>query len=105
MHISALPLAACLLTLALPLSVRAQTASPSTDPQTSAQVQPSRTNQTIERIRVEDKGSRIDELRVGGQTQNITVQPKNDMPAYEVRPASPHDSNAAGKRMWNFGKF
>ena len=35
-----------------------------------------RQNQKIERIRHEDAGSRIDEVRVGGQTQSITVQPK-----------------------------
>ena len=32
-----------------------------------------RRNQKIERIVHEDAGNRIDELRVGGQTQNITV--------------------------------
>ena len=64
-----------------------------------------RTNQTIERIRVEDKGSRIDELRVGGQTQSISVQPKNDMPAYEIRPADPQGSQSSGHRVWTFGRF
>lgn len=44
-------------------------------------------NERIERIRHEDAGSRIDELRVGGQTRNITVQPKNGAPSYEVAPA------------------
>ena len=41
----------------------------------------------VERIVVEDAGSRVDELRVGGQTQHITVQPKTGtpLPAYEVR--------------------
>ncbi|MCE1249163.1 MAG: hypothetical protein LWW82_00340, partial [Comamonadaceae bacterium] len=33
-------------------------------------------NQRAERIEVEDAGSRVDELRIGGQTQSITVQPK-----------------------------
>ena len=106
MHTPALPLAACLLTLCLPLGASAQApASPAPDSQSPAQVLPGRTNQTIERIRVEDKGSRIDELRVGGQTQSISVQPKNDMPAYEIRPADPHGSPSSGVRMWNFGKF
>ena len=68
-------------------------------------VQPGPGNQTIERIRTEDAGSRIDELRVGGQTQSISVQPKNDMPAYEIRPADPQGGPNAGKRMWNFIKF
>ena len=47
-----------------------------------------RLNQTSERILVEDAGSRIDELRVGGQTQSITVQPKvGNLPEYEVQPS------------------
>ncbi len=93
-------LAACLLmTLAAP--ALAQGAGAPTVPAAA----PGSQNQTIERIRVEDKGSRIDELRVGGQTQSISVQPKNDMPAYEVRPADPHGSPSSGKRVWNFGKF
>lgn len=76
---------------------------------------PGRTNQKIERIRHEDAGSRIDELRVGGQTENITVQPKADVPEYEVqpstfsrgRPADNRDGMGAdgGKRNWNLLRF
>ena len=45
-------------------------------------------NQRIEHIRVEDGGSRVDEVRVGGQTQSITVQPKvGNLPEYEVQPS------------------
>ena len=56
--------------------------------------------QRIERIVVEDAGSRIDELRVGGETRSITVQPKvgGKLPAYEVRPND-------GTRVWNLGRF
>ena len=71
--------------------------------------------QTIERIRIEDAGSRIDELRVGGQTQSITVQPKvgNNLPAYEIRPSnispgaapSASRSDTTGARVWNVLKF
>ena len=71
--------------------------------------------QTIERIRIEDAGSRIDELRVGGQTQSITVQPKtgNSTPAYEVKPPDSAKGNAPsqsngdtnGSRVWNVLKF
>jgi hypothetical protein len=57
-----------------------------------------RQNQKIERIVTEDAGSRIDELRVGGQTQSIVVQPKADVPAYEVQPAT-------GQRYWNVFRF
>ncbi len=75
-----------------------------------------RQNQKIERIRHEDAGSRIDEVRVGGQTQRITVQPKVDgMPAYEIQPASPvrgrpldvRDGldSQGGQRSWNVLRF
>jgi hypothetical protein len=52
----------------------------------------------IERIRVEDGGSRIDELRVGGETQSITVSPKGNMPAYDVLPASANRAPSGGER-------
>jgi hypothetical protein len=47
----------------------------------------------VEHIHVEDASAHIDELRVGGETQSITVQPKDDMPAYEVAPKT-------GERTW-----
>lgn len=74
-----------------------------------------RHNQRIERIRVEDKGVVIDELRVGGQTQSIVVQPKADVPEYEIqptdlarsRPADKRDGmgSATGQRVWNLFRF
>ena len=74
-----------------------------------------RADPLIQRIRVEDAGSRIDEVRVGGQTQSITVQPKMgpSLPAYEVKPAdtargaaSPtSQSDMTGSRVWNVLKF
>ena len=74
---------------------------------------PSRPDQRIEHIRVEDEGSRIDELRVGGQTQSITVQPKvGNMPEYEVQPSDgvrnrPRNGleTDTGSRVWNLKKF
>jgi hypothetical protein len=57
-----------------------------------------RKNQKIERIRHEDGGSRIDELRVGGETQQITVTTKSKLPPYEVRPKD-------GKSFWNVFGF
>lgn len=56
-----------------------------------------RKNQKVERITHEDAGSRIDELRYGGQTQSIVVQPKANVPAYEMQPG--------GQRFWNVLKF
>ena len=80
------------------------------------QEQPSRHEQRTERITVEDAGSRIDELRVGGQTRSITVQPKTGtpMPAYEVRanegartrPGTiDSSSTTTAPRVWNLGRF
>jgi len=70
-----------------------------------------RKNQKIERIHVEDDAVKIDELRYAGQTQSITVQPKGDMPAYEIVPANPARSgdsrrdNGGGERVWNLFRF
>ena len=74
-----------------------------------------RPEQTTQRIRTEDAGSRIDEVRVGGMTQSIVVQPKTgtDLPAYEVKPSdtargaapSPSNSDTTGARVWNVLKF
>ena len=56
-----------------------------------------RANQRIERVRIEDSGARVDELRYGGETQSITVQPKADLPEYQVQ--------RDGSRVWNVFKF
>jgi hypothetical protein len=62
-------------------------------------------------IRHEDAGSRIDELRVGGETKSITVKPKGDAPAYEVAPETNNrnpagtDRDRSGKGGWNLLKF
>lgn len=67
--------------------------------------------QKIERIKHEDAGSRIEELRVGGETKNITVDTKGKAPAYEVTPATNNRSPAAadgsgeGKTRWNIFKY
>ena len=74
-----------------------------------------RSNQRTERIQIEDAGSRVDELRVGGQTQNISVQPKaGNMPSYEVQSPDGARSRAGSQngaetntapRVWNVLKF
>ena len=69
--------------------------------------------QRIETIRHEDAGSRIDELRVGGETKSITVKPKGDMPAYELGTEggnrSPADSKpergTGGSPGWKVREF
>jgi hypothetical protein len=71
-----------------------------------------RTEQRIEKITHEDRGSRIDELRVGGDTKSITVSPKGGMPAYEVstgnanrQPVSNEREAGAGARGWKIFGF
>lgn len=74
-----------------------------------------RQNQRVERIQIEDEGSRVNELRVGGQTRTITVQPKvGSMPEYEVQSSDGARSRAGSRsgaetvtapRVWNLGRF
>ncbi len=60
---------------------------------------PSRADKRIENIHIEDKGSRIDEVRYGGEPQSITVQPLNSaMPAYEIVPANGARNRPIGER-------
>jgi len=114
--------------LFLLLGLAAGTALAQTTPQNTAQgaadkrealqnpEQPAdRINQRTERIQVEDAGSRVDELRVGGQTQTISVQPKaGNMPGYEVQSPDGARSRAGSNsgaetttapRVWNVLKF
>ena len=101
------------LLLAICAAASAQTAAPAPDaPKAATRELP---QNTTERIRTEDAGSRIDEVRVGGETQSITVQPKTgtDVPAYEVRPSDSTKGSApgsasggtTGSRVWNVLKF
>lgn len=110
--------------LALPLASAcfaqdvAPTPTPPAQPPAVAGAEPSpsgRPDRAIQRIRTEDAGSRIDEVRVGGETQSITVQPKtgSKLPAYEVKPSdstrgsppSPSSNDTNGSRVWNVLKF
>ena len=75
----------------------------------SAEPLDGRRNQKIEHITVEDGGARVDEMRYGGVTQSISVQPKNAMPAYEVQPTDERRARqgdgSGGSRVWNVMKF
>lgn len=109
------------LLLTLGTMVSAQTASPAQTPAaapdaaSTAPAARALPQKATERIRTEDAGSRIDEVRVGGETQSITVQPKtgSNMPAYEVKPSDSTKGSAPssskgdtnGSRVWNVLKF
>lgn len=72
-------------------------------------------DQRIQRIEVQDADVHINELRVGGETQTITVQPTNGLPAYEVVPANGARNRAidgrdggqgsVGTRTWKLFNF
>ncbi len=69
----------------------------------------------VEQIVIEDDGNRIEELRVRGQTQKVTVSPKNSkLPSYEIivgdgsRELSPgpgSNRGAVGQRVWRVLTF
>jgi hypothetical protein len=109
--------AACAQTGALPApsggtpSAEAQGTAPQDAAQSRAE---GRRNQKIQNIHVEDNGAKVDEVRYGGQTQSITVQPKANVPAYEVLPndggrerqgQAETGSSGIGARVWNLLKF
>jgi hypothetical protein len=97
--------AACLLCAAPSLPCRAAEA--------AAPAQPGEPK--VQHMVIEDEGARIEELRVRGQTQRITVTPKVGVHAgYEIVPADgardmsegPGSSRGvAGKRVWNVLSF
>lgn len=70
---------------------------------------PSALEQKAERITHEDAGSRIDEVRVGGQTRSIEVQTRSAVPGYQVQPIDPNQSSdapgAEGKSRWRVLSF
>lgn len=113
--IVALPLAAVMAQTQAPSPPSPARLAPPARPEAAPDTpsKPGRGDPAIERIRTEDAGSRIDELRVGGETKQISVQPKTTVPAYEVKPAegargtppatTSNDTN--GSRVWNFFKF
>jgi hypothetical protein len=93
-----------LIPLTLSLTAGAQT---STAPAEAA----SSTVSSAPRVQVithEDGLARIDELRVGGQTRSIDVQPKNGAPAYQVAPpkaALGTESGRGGQSSWRILRF
>ena len=77
------------------------------------QPQDPRKTQKVERIHVEDDAVKIDETRYAGQTESVTVQPKDGLPAYRILPRNPERSPAydnrravpGGERVWDVFHF
>ena len=67
-------------------------------PKTTASAPRGAIEKRTERIHLEDAGSRIDELRVGGETKSIEVKPAGGAPAYQIQPGS-------GERSWKVLDF
>lgn len=59
----------------------------------------------IERLSHEDDRSHIQEMRVGGQTESIGVQPKNGAPAYQVGPSQNSPTPQEGRSFWRLFEF
>ena len=63
----------------------------------------------VQRSVINDQSARIEELRVRGQTQRITVQPKGDLggkaPPYEVVPTNANKEALSGQRVWQVLSF
>lgn len=76
----------------------AQAPSPARLDPAPATVTKTEVEKRTERIHLEDAGSRIDELRIGGETRSITVQPKGGYPSYQIQPVS-------GERSWKILGF
>ena len=103
-----LSVAALCLAAALGLPCHAQVASPVPAPAGA-------TEPVVKHTVIEDKGSRIEELTVRGQTQRITVTPKvGPRKSYEIIPAdgardmsdsASSTRGAAGKRVWQVMSF
>ena len=102
-------LLACILGLAS-ACVFAQTAPPAPPQSATPAGEPA-----VQRTVIEDEGSRIDELKVRGQTQRITVQPKvGTTKAYQIITSDDNRSlghshgvanGSAGKRVWHVLSF
>lgn len=74
---------------------------------------PESTEAKVEQIVLEDDNTRIEELRVRGQTQKVTIKPK-DAPSYEIimgdgshelSPGAGSTRGAIGKRVWRVLDF
>ena len=76
----------------------AQTSAPATSSEATTQV-----------IVIEDKATRVNELRVRGMTQSITVAPPSDSAAWKAYQVNPKDSNrdtsTQGRSSWRVMGF
>ena len=95
-------IAACGLSLLAPLAV-AQTAPAPAAGTVRDEPVLDRNTQRVEHIQHEDAGSRVNEVRVGGETKSITVQPTDPSGTRAgSREAGP---GSTGPRVWKLHQF
>lgn len=72
----------------------------STPPRVYVDTSPIPGEPAVRRTVLEDDNTRIDEMRVRGQTERVVVKSKHSgMPAWEIRPASPGRESATDSRL------
>ena len=102
----ALALSAASLTVGLPQALAQVTAPPAASEAPAASRTP---EPTADRIVHHDAGSRIEELRVGGQTRSIEVETNSRVPGYRVQPIDPAQApgkgSGAGQSSWRVFNF
>lgn len=93
------------------------TAPPAAEPGAARPVEtaePKGKDAAIQRTVIEDRSAHIEELRVRGQLQKVTVDPKGSAPSYEIIVGGGEHEfpegmkptrGAAGKRVWNIFRF
>jgi len=83
-------------------------------PEESEARRPTGGEPVIKRTVIDDSQAHIEELRVRGNLQKVTVAPKGRAPSYEVLTGDGYHSTAddpgtsrgsAGKRVWNVLRF
>lgn len=85
------------------LSAASAVAQPAAEPPAPRAPEPK-----VERILHQDGHTRVEELRIGGQTRSIDVRTRSALPGYEVRPIDPgvsDERSGAGSRRWRVLDF
>ena len=82
--------------------------------ETEAAATPAAGEPAVRHTVIEDGRARIDEVRVRGQLQRVTVDPKGGAPSYEIitgdgsrdlSEGTNTSRGATGKRVWNVLRF
>jgi hypothetical protein len=83
-------------------------------PAVETAAEPTGKEPVVKRTVIEDRSAHIEELRVRGQLQKVTVDPKGSAPGYEIIVGGGEHEfpegmkptrGAVGKRVWNIFRF